>query len=74
MINLLASILVLLTGLYLTGFAVGLLLSPARATVFRRLCQFCFYPLLGTSAPSYRGGGNLAIRTTDVVFQLLWCV
>ncbi|MGI8835673.1 MAG: hypothetical protein ACR2H4_03430 [Pyrinomonadaceae bacterium] len=34
MINLLASILVLLTGLYLIGFAVGLLLSPARATRF----------------------------------------
>ena len=34
MINLLASILVWLTGLYLIGFAVGLLLSPARATRF----------------------------------------
>ncbi|CAN5766514.1 hypothetical protein BH20ACI3_BH20ACI3_22100 [soil metagenome] len=34
MINLLASILVLLTGLYLIGFAVGLLLSPVRATRF----------------------------------------
>ena len=34
MINLLASILVLLTGLYLIGFAVGLLLSPARAKGF----------------------------------------
>ena len=34
MINLLASILVLLTGLYLIGLAVVLLLSPARATRF----------------------------------------
>jgi len=34
MINLLTSILVLLTGLYLIGFALGLLLSPARATRF----------------------------------------
>jgi len=34
MISLLASILVLLTGLYLIGLAVGLFLSPARATRF----------------------------------------
>jgi len=34
MINLLASILVLMTGLYLVGLAVVLLLSPARATRF----------------------------------------
>ena len=34
MINLLASILVLLPGLYLIGFAVVLLLLPARATRF----------------------------------------
>jgi hypothetical protein len=34
MINLLASILVLLTGLYLIGFAVGLVILPARATRF----------------------------------------
>ena len=34
MIKLLASILVLLTGLYLIGLAVVLLLSPARATRF----------------------------------------
>lgn len=34
MINLLASILVLLTGLYLIGLAVFSLLSPARATRF----------------------------------------
>jgi uncharacterized protein YjeT (DUF2065 family) len=33
-INLLASILVLLTGLYLVGLAAGLLLSPVRATRF----------------------------------------
>lgn len=34
MINLFASVLVLLTGLYLIGFAVGLMLSPARAKRF----------------------------------------
>jgi len=34
MISLLASILVLLTGLYLIGLAVGLFLSPARARGF----------------------------------------
>jgi hypothetical protein len=34
MINLLASILVLLTGLYLIGLALGLFLSPARAKAF----------------------------------------
>jgi hypothetical protein len=34
MISLLASILVLLTGLYLIGLAVGLFLSPARAARF----------------------------------------
>lgn len=34
MMSLLASILVLLTGLYLIGLAVGLFLSPARATRF----------------------------------------
>src|SRR5918995_1464343 len=34
MMNLLASILVLLAGLYLIGFALVLLLSPARATRF----------------------------------------
>ncbi len=33
-ISLIASILVLLTGLYLIGLALGLLLSPARATRF----------------------------------------
>jgi uncharacterized protein YjeT (DUF2065 family) len=38
MINLLASILVVLTGLYLIGLALVLLLSPARATRF--LCGF----------------------------------
>ena len=72
MINLLASVLVWLTGLYLIGFAVGLLLLPARATQYLGgFASSGFYPLLGASDPSCRGCGNLAIRTAAVVFQLL---